>query len=255
MGATLIVTHGTADDLGKRFDLGHRAESHVGRGPGMNLSLNDPAWAGQLRLTKDGGVYRVTNELGHSIFFGDIKKGFKELPDGETFVWYVGVDLQATSNTTLSLAAAGEEVRASTAAAGPAGAKQDRWQTYGYIGIILLAVPILGYALLFEDGGPRALTPGEIRQQFRKLGEDHATLIERKEDRTLIAALAELNAARFEDVSQHPTEAYARYLAARSLLDRVPPSDNDYVKDVAARAHAAVRDRIDTLGPRVGRAR
>jgi hypothetical protein len=249
----LVVKDGVPEDRGKVLELSGRTEAFVGRGPGMHLSIADPAWPanGRLRVHRDGGVYRVTNQVGYPIFIvNPATRTHVEIPtDGEPVIWYDSDDLCPTPKTTIGLQT-GAATQPDLILPEPPGETNDRWKNLGYIGFIILAVPVFVFLMLYDSSGGKPAI--DVRSQVRKLSDDLDLLVSRPApDRSLVAALREIKQARFDEAAQKPGDAYQHYLAARTLIDQTKPDET--TKEIVERARAVVRDRIDDLGPRAGR--
>lgn len=246
MAVMLVVTDGVPDDLGKSLNLSELGGATLGRGVGASLRLADPAWHGRVRVERVAGVYRVTNEMGHTISLGE-----QNLPDGAAATWYNGVELQATADTCFALATDKES------AADPLAADQ-KWRKAGSVGVILLALLVVP-AVVFLDTSPppgRPTSPEGVRRSFE-------AIVERlgKVERGPLAPVAaqarvELRAARFAELSRRDAEALSRYEAARAAIEgglaararAELPADEVKLLDAAS---AFASDRLVTLSNRV----
>lgn len=234
------------------MEIGDTNEVVIGRGAGARLVVDDQAWpaAGRVRVARVGASFQATNEMTYTVVIGD-----QHLGHGDRTVWYTGVDLRVTQNTILSLRTAADPM----AEAGVAEA--EAWRTYASIGVILIAVPVVAIAFLFDPGpglAGRPVSPAEVRTEYVGLAADLEAAADRPGGQAAAAALAELRAARLDELSGHRDLARERYTAVRETVDAAlarsagRPSPND---DALTRTQVFVNDRLVVLAEKPSRDR
>jgi len=254
VGMQLLVR--TGPDEGQNLELPAGGEIRVGRGPGHQLMITDPAWEGQLRIYKDQGVWMIRNLMPTSIYLGEATLG-----TGQEATWFTGTTCYATRSTALELQV--EDTvpleaqptergrrRAPRGPANPTASKPADNNAWLSIGIIVLAVPIVVFAFVFDQGPSDDAT---ARRPYTQ-----AMLIERlerhiqaQEDRNAQGILQDFRAAQLAEVSQHPQEAYARYRALRATLERDQLTKHPDAKETYNALRDWISDRMVALNREV----
>jgi hypothetical protein len=252
MPATIVVEHGP--DKGRRFELSDRAaEVRIGRGPGMTISMNDPAWQGAVRVSQRRAAYVVVNDTPGPIYLNG-----NPFPRGEERTWYHNERLQPTADTVLLLlieagsdSASGGGAVKETSSGTEATARRRRQQL-----LAAVLVPLAAGLWLIPSGPPGApvRTTAGVRAEFYRVQGDldqasrhpgHGAVPSR--------VLAELRQARLHEVAHRPGQAFASYARARDELEvaLAPAAARELPEEVARplrQARAFVSHRLLELG-------
>ncbi len=214
MAARVDVLEGP--DKGWRYTV-VAGDARIGRGPGSQIRLTDPAWpVGSIRIRLRGGGYLVANDLPHPIYLDG-----EPLPPAGERTLHHGATLQPTKGTLLRLGI----VTAPAAAEGPVvaepPARNNRLLTPSRVlsaALALGAGGFYGYAHLRPVPGVNG--DEATRHKEALAGLEANPDVDPRAVPQVRAARVALARAVYEDASGRPAAARARYRAAQDGLAR-----------------------------------
>jgi|GEM_PF-3220866 len=248
-------------DAGRHFRINSTSfEARFGRQPGCHAVINDPSWDGVIRIDVSQARIRVTNEMKTPIYFDN-----EVFAPTEQKVWYEGMVLQPTADTSLRLqvvpsdpdADEDEDLQAFEEIVDRGTPKGERKKQFQY-GVILLCVPLIVLLFFLADSPDTDddKSPERVREEYVRV---RNTLRETDSDpkygNTSKAIRPLLDDARYFEQWNRPAEALDRYLKARAeiqtSLGRPAPILDIDVPDSIRDSLAFVSERIVKLSPRV----
>lgn len=214
MAARVDVLEGP--DKGWRYTV-VAGDARVGRGPGCQIRLTDPAWpVGSIRIRLHRGGHLVSNDLPHPVYLDG-----EPLPPGQERTLHHGATIQPTRGTLLRLGI----VAAPAAADGPVVAEPPaparRLLTLNRVltGLLVLtAVALQGHAYVRGAPGVNGEEANRIKDAIAALEADPA--VDARAVPHVRAARAALTRAVYDDASGRPAEALGRYRTAQQETER-----------------------------------
>jgi hypothetical protein len=226
MAARIVVlTAGAEVDQNRSFEIHPElTEVRIGSGPGNQITLNDPAWQGTVRLERRQAAYCVTNEMPHAIYLGR-----QALAVNEQRLWHHGTHLQPTNRTVLVLyieASRGAEEPGARPGVRETSARRqfstERNLFYLAGTIVCVALLVMLLLMVSEPVSTEGRSPESLRRQYEEVQARLQKLRGHPEHGRWPAALLPLlTEARFHELWQRPEEAIKQYARARDELEAV----------------------------------